>query len=59
MYPQHTARENTHTLLHGVGVEDMDVGGERRGEERRGEERKGRTLVFVLCPLVVSVGTDA
>lgn len=50
--PQHTVRENTHTLLHGVGVEDMRV-----GEERIGEERRGHTLLYVLFPAVVSAGT--
>lgn len=29
--PQHTASENTHTLLHEVGVEDMYVGEEGGG----------------------------
>lgn len=57
--PQRTVRENTHTLLHRVGVEDMHVGEERRGEEGRGEEKRKRTLVFVLSSLVVSVGTYA
>lgn len=57
--PQHTARESTHTLLHGVGVKDIYVGEERRGQDRGGEGRRGRTLVYALSPLVVSVGKCA
>lgn len=45
--PQRTARENTHTLLHGVGVEDMYVGEEWRGKERRGEERTHSCFRFI------------
>lgn len=51
--PQHTVRENTHTLLHGVGVEDMHVGEERIGEESRGEDIPFFTFCFLLLFLLV------
>lgn len=47
------------TYREGEMVWGRDEKEERRGAERRGKERRGHTLVFVLSPLVVSVGTYA